>query len=1016
MPARKFLLMTALLLCGSGLAEEIYVVNPTSRSYTGYIELAPGELGLPKDLNLSFELEGKPVQAGEFKGRVFVKMVLSPFATAKLVWNQGARIKSVRTEPKNLLRERIITGRKQGEFVGQYSFGRKTGEVRVRDRDRDGLPDLDSDIWLWDVTGDGKTDFVWSFRREQGRRMYFYRVRGLDLSKVALGEAQTDGYTYISLYSDEAPRAEEKVKRVKAIVTLEDWNGDGKFFEGSLLSGGYLVQDRAWKGRVEFKTYDLDGDGDGDIFYTSHFAASGGALMYFDFLDNLQDIVKVKFEPLKANATLTIPAKVELMRFTSTFPKSLHLGRQYKGGTLGFEEHFLYRIEPGDADEFFKGPARLMIKTSGGNIDRLTMGMLGGGNNLGWSIELDPLEAEPDQPPVFRVCAFRDRWGHEIKVCSSILPRSWDGKALSFRRIPQHGNTVDILPDAPWKQVVDEGYFKLKGLHACFSPEGEQLVTDEGMYGGTLSCIERIERDTDGATFVLYYSPLFGGLHLKGADIGYVAYPMRYHSRPMDTRTLYHREALLNPPAPPDIEPHRYIGALPGILFPTPEGKRLCGPLFIYYQDLDGDGYFDTYLYDIENNGIYDRCFWYDARSGVVTFSDGNHIAVWQKRYRFEECKYLIENYNRIEKLWLRGFLEEPLVVRTTLSDSGVPVMREFVRTFAGTPTTRQTTPRFYIIFEKEWIPVAKIDVFHGEGRRYTWTDFSPTGFTRLGTLFTERGFKTGELRERWSARSLEGTSILIVNRLRHLPDDEELRALNDWIAKGGALLLLYSSEEPAERIAFNALGEKLGFRLSDEFIQRRTALYRYPLMGPFGSKAPVAEARVPAPWNRIENFSSAQGWNLLRGLKYLSFVGSPLYMKKESTVILSFKGRALVATLPLKKGLVLVSGVNLWSNKYIFHPFYLEPQMENGKLIRRIVRILSGKVAGFRVRSLSVGKGSTVLEVEGRGGRAKFPRIWSPHTVSVNGIQVKTEALGLFEILTLEPGKSRVEIKGEKP
>src|SRR5690606_14425881 len=155
----------------------------------------------------------------------------------------------------------------------------------------------------------------------------------------------------------------------------------------------------------------------------------------------------------------------------------------------------------------------------------------------------------------------------------------------------------------------------------------------EGMYGGALSTSERIEYDPTGASFTLYYSPLMGGLHLKGAKVGSYAIPSGTPDFWLDINRYYHREAHTGT--------ERFVGTEPSVgWLRGSESRRMEGPVFLSYHDRGGSGYFDTYLYDLDNDGVYERRLAYDAATSVVTLNDERFLTAWAQAMAFGEVKY----------------------------------------------------------------------------------------------------------------------------------------------------------------------------------------------------------------------------------------------------------------------------------------------------------------------------------------------------------------------------------------
>lgn len=895
----------------------------------------------------------------------------------------------------------IVVLRTEGGFKANVPSLKAVGSVQ--DLDKDGIPDLDSDRWDWDCDANGSVDLIWlcsenpKDRDNEPDYIFLYKGANLEKARLKRGFKAVIG-KYSALITAGAGadvvwgrRKEEVVAGpdVRPTLVLEDWDDDGTLLTGSLLEGGHLSSDRLVFKNGLWEVYDLDGDGDGDIFASLDLSGKYGS--HFDLRDEFSADYQLSFS-LSPPTLSKYNNYYGPQGYASCFCKSFFCGRITQGAMEAFEEHFYYRIrDEDDVDDVFEGDAKFFLKDGG---HRLTMGF--GKTEAGWMIECN-VGYEYKREPVYRVCTFVDKSGHTLKVWSTTLPVTWDGRALQYRWHKKY-NAVDILPDCPWDRIASGRYYRSNpSLSMYVVAEGDERYCPEGMYGGGFECSGRREWGAEYSKgIVLYYSPLIGGLHLKNAKSGRQNFPRRLSARWDAISTYYHAEAF---------KPQkRFVGCNV-----VGGDKRYMGPLDVRYFDTDSDGYMDTYYYDADNDGVIDKKVYYNHKLGYIEFQQGEWVALWPKKYRFQEVSYRIENYDRIKKLYMRGFREDPIYVRINLSNSGIPIENQPMSTY-GEPMRRLIRASSkLVVLAGDWISTAAIDSYHGEGGLYGWSDFSEKGMTRVGEMFNTRGCRLVVLSSPISQQALSRIEVLVVNRLRWVPDEGELLALLAWVRRGGVLLLLYSSEEEGDRVAFNALGSYLGFELA-EFISKRSTLVWEALCGRYGV-GPLVNITAPGPQNRVEHFEDHTAWSLLEGIDYLSVVGYQLKLGSGMKPLLSVYGKPIMAGRKFGDGFILVSGVNMWSNKYIFHPYFREPT-SNAELVQRIVSRLTEMIGRLEILEFSV-KGATLkVVIKGKGGTFKFLRSWKGNRVLVNGKEATYKPSGLFGVITLPRGTSEVIIE----
>jgi hypothetical protein len=884
-------------------------------------------------------------------------------------------------------------------------------------RSPDDLPNLSDSAWLWcDSRGDGIGAWVFTPANEQ-RRWPVWQTFKLDRvtegqrvrlhSARGVVEARLPGTNSLAEPMDIQPE-----------MTLTDWSGTGRFIQGDLMRGGCVAS----AGVFGCGALDLDADGDGDVYIhsiremTEPPTAIGG--YKFDMTDQMHGYFLLHApQPGRINRSKWSGYTEHIGPYTWMFSKSLESGRFYKNAGRGFEEHILYRIKRDDESPL-EGTAAFFFKTTGDKIDRLAMGAFGAGDSMymGWNIELDPLEASQDQPAAYRICEYRDPYGNRVRFTSPVYPEQWDGGPLPLKQQGDRG--IDFSPFAGWYRVAKENLFDLYGVKAVFCPQGTYYISSEGMYGGALTTGQRMEMDIDASnTFRLYYSDLMGDLHLLGAEYGYQGFakghPINRHKTRSDE--LYHRESL---------EPRsRWFAGREEYQL---EGCRIEGPMYMAYYDLSRDGYMDTYLYDADNDGLMERVLSYDGEAGLVTLHQDDTVAAWSYRDEPTTVDYLPENYNRIEALSLAGATSLPMVISTELSSSGLPI-RWVVRRAneghdrASFPAMAEERPEFCVIAGPSWQHMIAIDLAHGTMTPTGWTDFTEYGFSGLSLQAAGLGLTCRTSTQRWSAQSLADVDVLIIADAFVMPDRREMAALRDWIESGGILMVVPGAGGEASRLAINGIVEPFGAALTDTHISARSSIFKYGLnSGDWNdTTAPIEETRSPSFDQQIEHFTSSRT-GLLDGLELVTCVGYAMDIGDAWESVLQYDGQTVVARRRLGEGWLFVSSMDLFANRYLNHMQHPQPLADNPQMVRRLMACAVEDLPLVSIGRMSSEDGGAVRRfvISGRGGEIRMPSMFQPCQATVNDKPLTVTQQGLFDVVDLPSGTSRVTIKmsGDTP
>lgn len=818
-----------------------------------------------------------------------------------------------------------------------------------------GMPSFKTDLWRLTAPGASKAlllSFSPSGEVNTGSRMAAFsidsRVDPLSLRLNETGGARVDRYARalesIGAWVGPDQVVEEEDPYEDPSFVVEDWNDDGVFFLGSLLHGGFLGADRAGSRVGSWsQAWDLSGDGFADVFHYN-------PAMVFNFLGELKSILVIGINARDGSARFTTRGGYDIQKVTSHFSKTPLDGVFLHDANVGFEEHFFVNVDENAFPDVFPKGANLFYYTiEGGRVNRMTMGRLSGHGDLrAWEIELDPQPYDPADVD-FHIVRWTNAVGRTLAMNTISVPETWDGGPVTPR---------DFLRG--WYDMV-EGVHRARGCFATFSPPGAQMGASEGMYGGVYTTQERIEVDEHGATYTLYHSPLMGDLHLKGANFGSYAVPATTPDFWLDIHRFHHPQAHEGS--------ERYVGIEPAIRFRAREAKRMEGPVYLYYADRSGDGYMDTYLYDVDNDGWFERGLWHNHEEGVIQFREGDLLTAWPETITFTEELYLPDNYDAIGELYRRGFTEAPWVARTTLGSSGRPVLTQ------THPYFREWSPDPFVVLPGEWQVRVAVDTVYRQSGEDAWRDFTPRGVSRLGTMFFERGIIQDKLAGAWTDEALANVDVLILTRLDRMPTDEAVERLLKWIEAGGRLIVAPESE-PLQAIRFTALGEQLGYTLAPERLERRTVAARWTSLGPIGHpETRAAEARAPGPWNAIRHFSAPAESALLDGFTHLSFMAYPVREGGNVEPLLQYQDDeleapvTLVGRMAIGSGHVLVSGADWFSNRFIWHHEHFERGTQNERLTERFIDLITANVPVPQVAKVEPAAEALTVHLSGKGG-----------------------------------------------
>lgn len=864
--------------------------------------------------------------------------------------------------------------------------------VQLRGENRE-YPDTESDIWPWFDTN-GKGLGCWAFSVENDMAtLRCYDLGGIEAGEMVKLPAEKDA-------SFRLPGRGGGEHTLKPAFEIRDWSNQGIFVQGNLLAGGPLISSSVGS----HGSVDLDNDGDTDVWLHGINDPVSSMLSSSAYKLDMQDdfhgfFVPYALKPGLFDMDTSFRYTEAVGRYTSMYSKTFLTGRTYKGAGRGFEEHILYKIT-GENQTPVKGPAAFFFKTTNDNIDRLTMGAFGMDESmyLAWNIEFDPFEAEEHPPASYRICEYEDPYGKKLRFTSCVYPEDWDGKALPLKE--HEGLGVDFTPFSAWYRASKKDLFEYNGLIVSFSQEGDKVWSSEGMYGGRLSGGMRIERDYDKpGPFKVYYSSLFGGLHLYGAEFGYLGFDLNHKVPGLnELDAFYHKEAV-------DMPDGRWIG---GREVHDLEGARLECPMYLVYLNNGEDEFQDQYMFDETNDGYFERTLKYDEKHQTALLREGSMAVAWPFVEKRVEVEYLIDNYNAIEELYLQGLEQAPLVCRAGFHEINMPMRREAdTGHFTSAPEEKIEN---YIAAGPDWQRVIAMDTAHAGPADKGWKDFRDVGFTGLALHAQSAGFVPQNLSGPFSEDSLKKVDVLVLQQPMSVIADTEMVALAQWVQAGGTLVVTPADDNEESRLSLNGVLEPFGVQLANERLHVRSSIYKYGLQSADWNdqEAPIEEKRNPSPGQAIEHFSSEVP-GLLKDFQFLTCVGYPLELSDAWKTVLAYQDKPVMAETRLGKGRILVSGVNSFANRYINHVQYIEPEADNTWLLGRIMNRIGGWHNRLEI-AFEEANQATAFTISGKGGAIQFPKKMGA-SLEADGKKIEVRTLEKVREATLPPGQSRVRI-----
>ncbi len=197
---------------------------------------------------------------------------------------------------------------------------------------------------------------------------------------------------------------------------------------------------------------------------------------------------------------------------------------------------------------------------------------------------------------------------------------------------------------------------------------------------------------------------------------------------------------------------------------------------------------------------------------------------------------------------------------------------------------------------------------YRKEGERqvrfhYTWEDRANSGFSLLGSLFRNAGFRTKVLDAAPTAATLKAAGVYLIvdpdtekeTASPHFMEEKSAAAIAEWVKGGGVLVLMANDKGNAELTQFNRLASKFGFTFNED---------NYNLVE--GSKFEQGAVMVE-PGNPV--FPKARKL-------YLKEVAT-LNLAGNAKAVVTKEGKNIIARIPYGKGVVLAVGDPWLYNEY---------------------------------------------------------------------------------------------------
>jgi hypothetical protein len=900
--------------------------------------------------------------------------------------------------------------------------------VWVEDRNGNGAPDFDGDRWLFDTDSDDALQMILEFEAQSRRmRVFCDTVSGTPLHSNSLA-AYFGGFPEKWYHAISYPPARHKFDGCLSPAELAqpfyvyESLGDG-FFKGPVTEGGAIASGRvvALRGgpyltvgfaRQETLTcWDLDGDGDCDIYMqdgpdvtqNNGPAVCGKHDRYvnycvFDLSDNNLSPVTV-VNPYTGLAYHAHRYFSFLMQDNSKAFQGGYRdghgpicgGQNWpQAGTWDIENdgvaeaHIYHEMQQSLGMDLAKKRTRKdewvnerwnlqrdiyhekqAIPINFAILAPYSQAVLDG-NPMNWDRrKSSQFEMRPLMLPVgtFPVSTYTDPHGNSISMCADFLPDKWHGERLDCKTWPD--GQWDYWPTNNWNSFVRKKhpfvavYFWRPGL--------DNHSEHEGCWNSLhFSPFLRNEIASDGTSPIyLYRSPFLKGLHCLGLTFGL----QFMHDREDHKIANDYLQARLK-----DGEKlAEYFGPQKWCNDYS-RSTRLEGKMFLYYLDQDGDGYADTYLLDDDNDGYFEKRMWYDKEKGILSFYDGGMLGIAARKLEFPGHSLELKNYEKLVELYQDSLAKPGLLQEIRVKDG----------------RCENAGASFVAVLGAGWLPQVAVDAVHAGGNDL-WKDFGPEGLDTLGRVLSESPVEVRTLATAYSREALAEVDLLLVARLNSPLSGTEQQTLEDYVTRGGLLLILAGNQASG---GLKELTARFGVKIGSE-----KALSLVP-----GECQP----------SEILGQTKATGtYGLLQGVAPFFLEASNVEAGARAKTVLECGGKPLILEAALGKGRVLVVPSNMFLNRFMCLPRELrkEPfKPGNQALAKNLMKHLLDALPP-RIDTMECGDFKAHMHLCGRGGELRFQVPWKELVVRLDGKDATAQRKEGTVAIQVPKGASRIEL-----
>jgi len=212
----------------------------------------------------------------------------------------------------------------------------------------------------------------------------------------------------------------------------------------------------------------------------------------------------------------------------------------------------------------------------------------------------------------------------------------------------------------------------------------------------------------------------------------------------------------------------------------------------------------------------------------------------------------------------------------------------------------------------------------------YKWEEWDNNGYSFFGQIFNNYGFRTQTLNEGPTAANLKNAAVYVIvdpdipkeNAQAKYILEPHIKAISDWVKKGGVLLVLNNDTGNAEFTHLNKLMAKFGIRFNENSINHVA-----------GREFEQGAISIPADNKIFKTTKKAY-------IKELS----TLNISAPAVAQLTNKNDVIVATAKYGKGAVFAVGDPWFYNEYV-DGRKLPPQFENINAANDVVRWVTGQL-----------------------------------------------------------------------